>query len=175
MIQFDTFRKGDRKIEKMAPYLARQAKTGRPGVAAIGWAQEFQWVASCTTTPAHGGGAPHFGWSRAERRVTCYYFYVYGLWSSCVSTIPVQRQLSNEILTDKTPAVKPKSFILWFPEALLSIHFPYCEVPLPLPGVSLPSLWMFITSSNVEMNIQRRRKKTPGLLEAEPFAIWKMN
>ena len=30
----------------------------------------------------------------------------------CVSTIPVQRQLSNEILTDKTPAVKPKSFIL---------------------------------------------------------------
>ena len=72
-----TFRKGDRKIEKMAPYLARQAKTGRPGVAAIGWAQEFQWVASCTTTPAHGGGAPHFGWSRAERRVTCYYFYVW--------------------------------------------------------------------------------------------------
>ena len=55
----------------------------------------------------------------------------------CVSTIPVQRQLSNEILTDKTPAVKPKSFILWFPEALLSIHFPYCEVPPPLPGVFL--------------------------------------
>ena len=72
-----TFRKGDRKIEKMTPYLARQAKTGRSGVAAIGWAQEFQWVASCTTTPARHGGAPHFGWGRAERRVTCYYFYVW--------------------------------------------------------------------------------------------------
>jgi hypothetical protein len=42
------FRKGDRKFEKMKPYLARQARTGRSGVAAIGWAQEFQWVASCT-------------------------------------------------------------------------------------------------------------------------------
>jgi hypothetical protein len=46
-------------------------------VAAIGWAQEFQWVASCTITEARGGGAPHFGWGRAERRVTCYYFYVW--------------------------------------------------------------------------------------------------
>jgi len=71
------FRKGDRKIEKMKPYLARQARTGRSGVAAIGWAQEFQWVASCTTTQARHGGAPHFGWGRAERRVTCYYFYVF--------------------------------------------------------------------------------------------------
>ncbi|MFT4165239.1 MAG: hypothetical protein QM650_08350 [Microlunatus sp.] len=72
-----TFRKGDRKVEMMTPYLERQAKTGRSGVAAIGWAQEFQWVASCTTTPARGGGAPHFGWGRAERRVTCYYFYLW--------------------------------------------------------------------------------------------------
>ena len=71
------FVKGVRKIEKMTPYLNRQAKTGRSGVAAIGWAQEFQWVASCTITEARGGGAPHFGWGRAERRVTCYYFYVW--------------------------------------------------------------------------------------------------
>ena len=71
------FGKGDRKIEKMKPYLARQARTGRSGVAAIGWAQEFQWVASCTTTEARHGGAPHFAWGRAERRVTCCYFYVF--------------------------------------------------------------------------------------------------
>ena len=36
------FGKDDRKIEVMRPYLARQARTGRPGVAAIGIAQEFQ-------------------------------------------------------------------------------------------------------------------------------------
>ena len=68
------FAKGDRKIEKMKPYLARQARTGRSGVAAIGWAQEFQRVATCTTTEARNGGAPHFGWDKADRRVTCYYF-----------------------------------------------------------------------------------------------------
>ena len=46
-------------------------------MAAIGWAQEFQRVATCTITEARHGGAPHFGWDRAERRVTCYYFYVW--------------------------------------------------------------------------------------------------
>ena len=33
------FGKGDRKIERMKPFLARQEATGRSGVAAIGWAQ----------------------------------------------------------------------------------------------------------------------------------------
>jgi hypothetical protein len=73
------FGKGDRKIEIMRRYLARQEQTGRSGVAAIGWAQEFQRVATCTTTEARDGGAPHFGWDRAERRVTCYYFYVFDI------------------------------------------------------------------------------------------------
>ena len=71
------FGKGVRKIEKMKPYLSRQERTGRSGVAAIGWAQEFQRVATCTVTEARNGGAPHFGWDRSERRVTCYYFYVW--------------------------------------------------------------------------------------------------
>jgi len=71
------FRKGDRKVETMKPYLARQERRGRSGVAAVGWAQEFQRVAACTTTPARQGGAPHFGWDRADRRGTCYYFYVW--------------------------------------------------------------------------------------------------
>ena len=35
------FTKTDRKIEKMRPYLAAQAATGRSGVAAIGVAQEY--------------------------------------------------------------------------------------------------------------------------------------
>ena len=38
------FGKDDRKVEVMRPYLARQARTGRSGVAAIGTAQEFQNV-----------------------------------------------------------------------------------------------------------------------------------
>jgi hypothetical protein len=71
------FVKGDRKIDKMRPYLARQEAAGRSGVAGIGWAQEFQRVATCTVTEARNGGAPHFGWDRADRRVTCYYFYVW--------------------------------------------------------------------------------------------------
>src|SRR3954470_12796027 len=75
-IPFITFGKGDRKIETM-PYLFRLERSGRAGVAAIGWAQEFQRVATCTTTPAKSGGAPHFGWDRSDRRVTCYYFYVW--------------------------------------------------------------------------------------------------
>jgi hypothetical protein len=71
------FAKGDRKIAKMKSCLARQEKSGRSGVAGIGWAQEFQRVATCTVTEARNGGAPHFGWDRADRRVTCYYIYVW--------------------------------------------------------------------------------------------------
>jgi hypothetical protein len=69
--------KGDRKIEKMKPLLARLETSGRSGVAGIGWAQEFQRVATCTVTAARNGGAPHFGWGKSERRVTCYYIYVW--------------------------------------------------------------------------------------------------
>jgi hypothetical protein len=71
------FARGDRKLDRMRPCLARQERSGRSGVAGIGWAQEFQRVATCTITKARHGGAPHFGWERAERRVTCYYFYVW--------------------------------------------------------------------------------------------------
>ena len=71
------FGKDDRKITVMTPHLKRQAATGRSGVAAIGVAQEFQRVATCTTTPARSGGAPHFGWGKADRRVTCFYFYLW--------------------------------------------------------------------------------------------------
>ncbi len=71
------FAKGDRKIEVMRRYVAAQAATGRAGVAAIGVAQEFQRVFTASTIPARGGGAPHFAWGKADRRVTCYYFYVW--------------------------------------------------------------------------------------------------
>ena len=71
------FAKGDRKIQVMRPHLERQAATGRPGVAAIGVAQEFQTVTTATTRPSRHGGLPQFSYGRAERRVTCYYFYLW--------------------------------------------------------------------------------------------------
>src|SRR5579859_7528937 len=70
------FGKDDRKIDVMTPYLGRQAVTGRSGVAAIGVAQEFQrvWAAYQRDTRA---AAPQYTFAKADRRVTCYYFYLW--------------------------------------------------------------------------------------------------
>jgi hypothetical protein len=64
------------KLELMRPYLARQAATGVSGVAAIGVAQEFQrvWTAYERQTPA---GAAQWWFTKADRRVSCYYFYLW--------------------------------------------------------------------------------------------------
>jgi hypothetical protein len=70
------FSKDDRKIEVMQPYLVRQARTGRSGVAAIGVAQEFQNVFAATKRMGHNG-IPWFSFTKADRRVTCFYFYVW--------------------------------------------------------------------------------------------------
>ena len=64
--------KNDRKIEVMRPYLARQAATGRPGVAAIGIAQEFAPV--FTATKKQRGKTVWFSFMVSQRRVSCYYF-----------------------------------------------------------------------------------------------------
>jgi hypothetical protein len=64
----------DQKIEVMRGYLAAQAKTGRSGVAAIGVAQEFQNVFAATQRDAPNG-VPWFSFIKADRRVTCFYFY----------------------------------------------------------------------------------------------------
>ena len=66
------FGRDDRKIDRMRPYLARQAATGRAGVAAIGVAQEFAPV--FTATKKGAGKAVWFSFTKADRRVTCYYF-----------------------------------------------------------------------------------------------------
>ena len=65
------FGKDDRKIEVMRPYLARQARTGRPGLAAIGIAQEFQNVFAATKRVGDNG-VPWFSFFKADRRVTCF-------------------------------------------------------------------------------------------------------
>ena len=70
------FAKDDRKADVMAPYLKRAAAEGRSRVAAIGVAQEFQrvWAAYRRETKT---AAPQFTFAKADRRVTCYYFYLW--------------------------------------------------------------------------------------------------
>jgi hypothetical protein len=70
------FAKDDRKADVMAPYLRKAAATGRSRVAAIGVAQEFQrvWTAYRRETST---AAPQFTFTKADRRVTCYYFYLW--------------------------------------------------------------------------------------------------
>jgi hypothetical protein len=70
------FIKTDRKIDRMRPYLAAQAQTGRSGVAAIGMAQEYASVFTGTRKDAPNG-IPWFAFTKAQRRVTCYYFYLW--------------------------------------------------------------------------------------------------
>ena len=70
------FTKTDRKQEVMRPYLARQARTGRSGVAAIGVAQEYQNVFAAHQRQVCDG-IPWFSFTKADRRVTCYYFYLW--------------------------------------------------------------------------------------------------
>jgi hypothetical protein len=72
------FAKGQRKLEVMRPHLDRLARERRTGVAAIGVAQEFQRVFTGTTYHCDegGGGVPRFGYAKADRRVTAYYFHL---------------------------------------------------------------------------------------------------
>jgi hypothetical protein len=70
------FGKTDRKIDMMRRHIAAQASTGRSGVAAIGVAQEFAPVFTGTQRNAPNG-IPWFSFAKANRRVTCYYFYLW--------------------------------------------------------------------------------------------------
>src|SRR5215472_8776873 len=70
------FKKDARKADVMAPYLRRAAAAGRSQVAAIGVAQEFQrvWAAYQRDTAT---AAPQYTFAKADRRVTCYCFYLW--------------------------------------------------------------------------------------------------
>jgi hypothetical protein len=73
------FGKDQRKAEVMRPYLEAAQAAGRPGVVAVGVAQEFQRVFSGYDRGRADGqpGPPRYGFEKAERRVSCYYFYVW--------------------------------------------------------------------------------------------------
>ena len=70
------FRKGDRKLDVIRPYLEAAEKAGRSQVVAIGEAREFQWVFDATKKDGPDG-LPWFKFYRTERLVTCYYFYIH--------------------------------------------------------------------------------------------------
>src|SRR5580700_4138549 len=70
------FGKDDRKIDVMQPHLQAQAATGKSGVAAVGVSQEFQRVWSATRRDTRAA-APQYTFAKADRRVTCYYFYLW--------------------------------------------------------------------------------------------------
>jgi hypothetical protein len=70
------FGKNDRKIDVMRRHLVAQAKTGRSGVAAIGVAQEYQNVFAATKRESPGNAA-WFSFTKTDRRVTCFYFYLW--------------------------------------------------------------------------------------------------
>jgi hypothetical protein len=71
------FAKGARKIDVMQRYLRAAAQAGRPGVVAIGWAQEFQLVWTARKRDTDPSKPPQFSFGKADRRVTCYYFYIW--------------------------------------------------------------------------------------------------
>jgi hypothetical protein len=70
------FKKGDRKLDVMRRHLAAQARTVRSGVAAIGVAQEFQNVFASAQRQT-STGIPSFSFYKADRPVTCFYFYLW--------------------------------------------------------------------------------------------------
>ena len=73
------FGKDDRKVEVMHPFQHRLAADGRAGVAAIGVAQEFAPVwTGYQRESSSGSDLPQFTFAKVQRRVTCFYFYVWG-------------------------------------------------------------------------------------------------
>jgi hypothetical protein len=71
------FDKAARKAEVMRPYLDAARAAGRPGVVAVGVAQEFQRVFCGSGRKPGGHRAPQFSFVKADRRVSCCYFYVW--------------------------------------------------------------------------------------------------
>lgn len=70
------FAKQDRKIDVMRRCMRAQERVGRSGVVAIGMAQEYQNVFASTQRQGTNG-IPCFGFHKADRRVRCFYFYLW--------------------------------------------------------------------------------------------------
>lgn len=71
------FAKDARKADVMRPYLAAAERRDRPGVVAVGVAQEFQSVFTGYDRAKDRPGPPSYAFCKADRRVSCYYFYIW--------------------------------------------------------------------------------------------------
>jgi hypothetical protein len=67
----------DRNAEVMRPYLDKAAMSGRSQVAAVGVAQEPQIVWTARQRDTDPGKPPQFSFTKENRRVTAYYFYLW--------------------------------------------------------------------------------------------------
>jgi hypothetical protein len=70
------FGKGQRKVDVMRPLMRRAAAQARSQVVAVGIAQEYALVTDTHTTRS-SSGAPWFTFTKAQRRVNSYYFYLW--------------------------------------------------------------------------------------------------
>src|SRR5579872_6840638 len=70
-------RAADRNADVMRPYLEAAASAGRSRVAAIGVAQEPQIVWTARQRDTDPGKPPQFSFTKENRRVTAYYFYLW--------------------------------------------------------------------------------------------------
>ena len=75
-IRWVVFRKGNRKLDVVRPYLDAAEKAGQSKVVAVGKAWKFQWMSGATKKDGPDG-VPWFKFYRTERLVTCYYFYIH--------------------------------------------------------------------------------------------------
>ncbi len=71
----DRTRWDDRKLDHVRPHLECAARVGRYGVVAIVATQELQWVCGGRDR-SEVPGVVRYGFTKAERRVGTYYFYV---------------------------------------------------------------------------------------------------
>jgi hypothetical protein len=69
------FTRGERKRDRMRPYLERAARLEHDGVVALGLAQENQSVWMGTDVHRGPTGVPHYAFRRVMRRISVFYFY----------------------------------------------------------------------------------------------------
>jgi hypothetical protein len=75
------------------PGYTKRARAGRSRVVAIGWAQEFQLVRDARKRDTDPAKPPQFSFAKADRRVTCYYFYIWDEFWGSYADRPVMPRL----------------------------------------------------------------------------------
>ena len=129
------FHKGDRKIDVMGRYLTAQATTGRSGVAAIGVAQEYQNVFMATRRE-RSGGYPWFSFTKADRRVTCFYFYLWDVdFGAAFIKICAYFPYPIKVWVNGHEWAKRQATVAGIGWTALSNGFATCQDPAALQGI----------------------------------------